>query len=269
MDDLPRPSFTLIGGRLFNFMAKRFTETKIWDDPWYQELPLTWKIVWKYLCDKADEAGIWKTNFKLGDFQIGQKIKWEEANKYLNKGKIRIDFNKDAWVIKDFIVFQYGDKIFTSEHGFHKKIRRMIAEYPQNTLSDRVSNTLQEEEEVMVEVKEKVIKGVVGGFDFELLWSKYPQKLGKTDALRHFKVTVKTQEDYDSLIKALNNYLDHCKNIEPKYIKHGSSWFNQWKDWIDYKEPQGDKNGECKEASGKSIERDRRTQQLTSLARKV
>ena len=73
-------------------MAKRFSETKIWDDIWYQNLSLEWKIVWKYLCDRCDEAGIWKINFQLADFQIGKKIKWKEAGKCLNNGKNRIFF---------------------------------------------------------------------------------------------------------------------------------------------------------------------------------
>lgn len=141
-------------------MAKRFSETKIWEDDWYQSLPIRWKIVWKYLCDKCDEAGIWKPNFRLADFQIGEKIKWVEAPEWLNNGKIRIVCTDNAWIIKDFVPFQYGEAVYTSEHGFHKKIRNMLSKYPIDTLCHRV----QEEEEV----KEEVNKGGVGGFDTKL-----------------------------------------------------------------------------------------------------
>src|SRR3990167_8020352 len=134
-------------------MAKRFSETKIWEDEWYQSLPIKWKIVWKYLCDKCDEAGIWKPNFKLADFQINEKIKWAEAGQWLNNRKIRVVITEKAWVLKDFVPFQYGEAVYTSQHGFHKKIRSMLSRYPIDTLCNRV----QEEEEV----KEEVYKGIV------------------------------------------------------------------------------------------------------------
>ena len=77
-------------------------------------------------------------------------------------------------------------------------------------------------------------------FDFETLWNKYPNKLGKTASEKHFKATVKTDEDYESINKALDKYINHIKsnNVEAKFIKHGSTWFNNWKDWIEYK-PNG------------------------------
>src|SRR3990167_9830265 len=107
-------------------MAKRFSETKIWEDEWYQSLPTKWKIVWKYLCDKCDEAGIWKPNFKLANFQINEKVNWPEAHRWLNNGKTRVIITDKAWILKDFVPFQYGEKIFTSTHAFHEKIRKAI-----------------------------------------------------------------------------------------------------------------------------------------------
>jgi hypothetical protein len=78
-------------------------------------------------------------------------------------------------------------------------------------------------------------------FDFEALWGKYPRPEGKKEALRHFCASVKTDQDYQNIQKAMKNYL--CKieteKIEPKFIKMGSTWFNNWGDWIDYR---GEKN---------------------------
>jgi len=136
-------------------MAKRFTESKIWDDVWYQDLPLIWKIFWKYLCDKCDEAGIWKINKSLAEFQLKSKIKWEQAEQRFNNGKLRVDFYEDFWVIKDFVIFQYGKKVFTSPHAFHIKIRDML-----DRVSHRVSkigypDTLLDKDKEKEEVKEK------------------------------------------------------------------------------------------------------------------
>jgi hypothetical protein len=71
-------------------------------------------------------------------------------------------------------------------------------------------------------------------FDFESLWKRYPKRLGKKEALRHFRATVKTDEDWQNINKALDNYL-HSKNVKEntQFIQHGSTWFNNWQDWIE------------------------------------
>ncbi len=73
-----------------------------------------------------------------------------------------------------------------------------------------------------------------GTFDFDSLWKRYPKRLGKKEALRHFKATVKTDEDWQNINKALDNYL-HSKNVKEntQFIQHGSTWFNNWQDWIE------------------------------------
>lgn len=79
-------------------------------------------------------------------------------------------------------------------------------------------------------------------FDFELLWQKYPRKMGKEDSLRHFRTQVKNEEDYANINKALENFInsDVLKG-DPKFIPHGSTWFNKrWKDWVNYIAPISD-----------------------------
>lgn len=82
-------------------------------------------------------------------------------------------------------------------------------------------------------------------FDFASLWERYPKKLGKSSAQRHFNASVKTEEDYESLNKAINNFLASRIALgDPQYIPHGSTWFNNWRDWIDYQEPKTQKTAE-------------------------
>lgn len=71
---------------------------------------------------------------------------------------------------------------------------------------------------------------------FEGLWAKYPNKDGKKHAKRHFLASVKTQEDYARISKALENYLG-SKRVREGFIKNGSTWFNNWQDWLEYQEP--------------------------------
>ncbi|MDD4893129.1 MAG: DUF4373 domain-containing protein [Candidatus Rickettsiella isopodorum] len=72
-------------------------------------------------------------------------------------------------------------------------------------------------------------------FDFDSLWTLYPKRLGKKAAIKHFNASVKTEEDWNNINKALQNYIAHLKskNIDMQYTQHGSTWFNNWQDWIE------------------------------------
>lgn len=72
-------------------------------------------------------------------------------------------------------------------------------------------------------------------FIFDSIWDMYPRKLGKKEAERHFNASVKTEQDYKNIQIAVQNYVEYCKDKEEKYIQHGKTWFNNWKDWINYK----------------------------------
>jgi hypothetical protein len=71
---------------------------------------------------------------------------------------------------------------------------------------------------------------------FETLWSKYPKPLGKKEARRHFDASVKTPEDVAAISVALQNYRVHLANnsTDERFIKHGSTWFNNWREWVNY-----------------------------------
>ena len=78
----------------------------------------------------------------------------------------------------------------------------------------------------------KVNKGVVrGGFDFDSLWAKYPNKDGKKAAERHFHNEIKNDQDWQDINTAIKNYLE-SDVVKKGFIKNGSTWFNNWRDWI-------------------------------------
>lgn len=70
---------------------------------------------------------------------------------------------------------------------------------------------------------------------FEEVWSKYPKRLGKKQALKHFKSSVNTKEDIENCLKAVDNYCSFINHnrIEQRFIKYGSTFFCNWTDWID------------------------------------
>lgn len=70
---------------------------------------------------------------------------------------------------------------------------------------------------------------------FESVWSSYPKRVGKKSAERHYLASVKTDTDRQDLEVALKNYLA-SERVSKGFIQNGSTWFNQWRDWIDFKE---------------------------------
>src|SRR3990167_10622150 len=76
-------------------------------------------------------------------------------------------------------------------------------------------------------------------FDFESLWSKYPKRLKRREAERHFKASIKTDKDYADIQTALKNFLDSkVAKRDPQFIPYGSTWFFNWRDWVDFIEPK-------------------------------
>jgi len=75
---------------------------------------------------------------------------------------------------------------------------------------------------------------------FEDIWNKYPNKDGKKNAQRSFSSSVKTDKDWEDIQTALKNYLG-SERVKKGYVKNGSTWFNNWKDWVDFKEKTTEK----------------------------
>jgi hypothetical protein len=83
---------------------------------------------------------------------------------------------------------------------------------------------------------------------FEEIWKNYPSKDGKKEALRHFKASVKNDQDAEDIKKALAKYKAHLAINTWKPPKNGSTWFNNWRDWVDWKEPEGPLDKEIEQA---------------------
>lgn len=80
---------------------------------------------------------------------------------------------------------------------------------------------------------------------FNLVWSKYPKRIGRKAAERHFASSVKTENDLNDIQKALDNYLK-SERVSKGFIQNASTWFNNWRDWIDFKEISTTKESESR-----------------------
>ncbi len=66
--------------------------------------------------------------------------------------------------------------------------------------------------------------------EFEELWSLYPNKKGKKQAFSHYKTWRKANKKHtkDYIEHKLDDYIAYIEQnrIQPRYIMHGSTWFN-------------------------------------------
>jgi len=85
---------------------KRFTESTKWDDPWFRQLPGAAKLLFLWLVDKCDGAGILDADLGLASFQIGMKIS-EDTLAALGERVTRLDNGK--LMLTKFIKFQHGE----------------------------------------------------------------------------------------------------------------------------------------------------------------
>jgi uncharacterized protein YdaU (DUF1376 family) len=101
-------------------------------------------------------------------------------------------------------------------------------------------------EDVNENVNKDVNKGVItkrGGNKevysaaFESLWKDHPDGTGKKEAYRHYQASVLTNKDEQDIRIALDKY-KNSKRVKEGYIQNGSTWFNNWKDWVNHEEPQ-------------------------------
>lgn len=103
----PMTLASLVSSGVF-IMVKRFSETTKWDDPWYRKLDAKHKCIWQFLCDRCDNAGVWKKDYDLASFLIGENFE-EKDLESLNNGKERIMITKEHLILKDFLKFQIVD----------------------------------------------------------------------------------------------------------------------------------------------------------------
>lgn len=122
---------------------------------------------------------------------------------------------------------------------YTRKVRTKSGEYPES-----VQKTTHADKDIRyrdTDIREKTYSRPTA--DFEGIWERYPNKDSRKESERHFNGSVKTDEDVSDIQKALTNYLQHLKVNTWKRPKSGKTWFNNWRDWINWIEPEGNGNG--------------------------
>lgn len=108
-------------------MAKRFTDTDLWQKEWFQLLSLKEKVLVKFLFENCDNAGVWETNYRFASFIIGENFNFEDLENINRKKELFIKFDTNKIYIKNFIEFQYGKLSFNCKP--HLPIIKKLQDY--------------------------------------------------------------------------------------------------------------------------------------------
>ena len=157
-------------------MPKILTECNKWGDNWFMKLSPQAKLIWIYVCENCDKAGVYEKNEALLKMQIGfsDKVNLDVFFSELDERVIWWQDKSRIW-IKNYIKHQYG-KLSEKSHP-HRKVIEKCSEYLDNdstpekvkiffkstlptTLLTTPMNRIEEEEEVI---------GGVGDFESENL----------------------------------------------------------------------------------------------------
>lgn len=76
--------------------------------------------------------------------------------------------------------------------------------------------------------------------EFETVWRKYPRKVGRKDAYRHYKSARKHGTTFDEVYNGVLKYAEAMQGQDEQYIAHGSAWFNghRWEDDVSPHKPR-------------------------------
>lgn len=237
--------FFRVGGNV----VKRFHDTEIWKQDWFIEMDIEYRILWLYIKDACDHAGIWKPEKKFVEFLTGKEIDLNKGIELFNRQKERVLLlGNGRWFLRDFITFQYGQTL-NVENRVHASIKALLEVNEVNLRSirgqlDPKDSPKDKDKDIDIDVKD--VREGMGGIKkdkvlewFEKLWKNYPKerRVGKAASFRSFTKRVKTLEDALWVASALHNYLE-SKTVSDGFIKNASTFFANVEDYADERRDQ-------------------------------
>lgn len=106
--------------------TKRFTDAEKWKDPFFENLSNDMKIVWIYLLDDCDNAGIWKVSLKRLNFHCNTDLTENELLEIFSERLFKI--KNDTYIIPKFIGFQNGPDWMNKNSAPINSVKKKLTE---------------------------------------------------------------------------------------------------------------------------------------------
>lgn len=218
-------------------MAKRFTETTKWAKESFTSLSLKMKLVWLYLLDNCDNAGIWDINLPLMSFQIGDQITLSEIQECFGE---KIEIVGKKIVIPSFVEFQYG-QLNPNNRAHQSVILKLKKIAPSKGLKRSLQGRKDKDKdkdkdkEILLERESEGKPFKISEEQLKTLYAEYPRKEGRLKGLQRAKVELKTLEAYQECLEAIRRYKAHlnANKTECQFIKQFSTFMGCWRDFLD------------------------------------
>jgi len=182
------------------------TDTDKWKKRFVRELKPQHKLLWFYILDDCNHAGIWEVDLEVASIRVGFDLSHD--NLPLSFGEKVISFdNGDKWFIPDFIEYQYGE--LNQNSNVHKSVINLLNKYNLEGYlkgSQGVQTILKDKDKDIVIVKEKA----------------------KAKAKRFAKPTIDDVKDY---CVERNNFVDAEKFFDYYSSNGWKVGKNPMKDW--------------------------------------
>lgn len=111
------------------------------------------KLLWFYILDDCDHAGIWEVDLEVASIRIGESFTYEEA--FIALGQKITPIGRNKWFIADFIFFQYGE--LSEKNRMHQSVIGVLNKYNIPIVKGHVSpfRGAKEQEQEKEEDKDK------------------------------------------------------------------------------------------------------------------
>lgn len=121
-------------------MSKRFTDTEKWGKGFIRSLQAPYKLLWLYICDSCNHAGIWDVEIDVAELRIGVDLTCEEALKQFGEHVVEIEDGR-KWFIPSFVEFQYGE--LNPENRAHRAVIDILNRYDLKPLTKPLTTSFQ------------------------------------------------------------------------------------------------------------------------------
>ena len=124
----------------FISMAKRFTDTEKWKKPFIRNLPTKYKVLWLYIIDECNHAGIWQVDLEVAQIRTGEVYNVVDAIEIFGS-KIEVFDEGEKWFIPSFIEFQYG--VLNDKNRVHESVISNLDRYNLREKNKGLTSPLQ------------------------------------------------------------------------------------------------------------------------------
>lgn len=195
-------------------MAKRFTDTEKWRKDFFRSLEPSYKIIWLYLLDDCNHAGVWEVEVDVLNIRTQINLTQDEILNIFGV-KVKVFDDGKKWFIKDFIDFQYGE--LKKNNRAHLSVIHLLSSYKNKGLISPLQEAKDKDKD---KDKDKEV-------EFLLFWDTYQlkTKLKKTDREATEKYWYKLTVGEKAL--ALHNIGDYYNSLnDKKYCKKARTYLS-------------------------------------------